>query len=99
MSEKEKKIDIIEAVFNNETLINNIFENLKKELLEFIFMEEVSTFKKAIFIQGMFSYANLILNANQTLSDEEKNNKMIELINISRMLNESRVGDLSKYIN
>lgn len=95
----EKEIDIISAVFNNKTLIENIFENLKKELLEFIFMEDISTFKKTIFIQGIFSYANLILNANQTLSDEDKNNKMKELVNISKILNENSKEDFIKYIN
>lgn len=95
----EKEIDIIAAVFNNKTLIDNIFENLKKELLEFIFMEEVSTFKKAIFIQGIFSYANLILNENKTLSEKDKNNKMMELINISKILNENSKEDFIKYIN
>ncbi len=95
----EKEIDIIAAVFNNKTLIDNIFENLKKELLEFIFMEEVSTFKKAIFIQGIFSYANLVLNENKTLSEEDKNNKMMELINISKILNENSKEDFIKYIN
>lgn len=99
MSNKEKEIDIVVAVFNNESIIEDIFENLKKELLEFIFMEDVSTFKKAIFIQGIFSYASLILGANQTLSEEAKNNKMIELINISKMLNESINEDLTKYAN
>lgn len=98
-NDNEKEIDIIAAVFNNESLIEDIFENLKKELLEFIFMEEVSTFKKAIFIQGIFSYANLILNANQTLSEEHKNSKMMELINISKILNENSKEDFIKYIN
>ncbi|MDO4690050.1 MAG: hypothetical protein Q4A58_01955 [Fusobacterium sp.] len=99
MGKNEKKVDIVVAVFNNESLINDIFENLKKELLEFIFMEDVSTFKKAIFIQGIFSYANLILSANQTLSEEDKNKKMIELINISKMLNETSNEDLTKFMS
>lgn len=99
MSEKEKGMEIVHAVFNNEKIINEVLESLKKELLEVIFMENLSTFKKALFIQGAFAYANLILNANQTLADEEKEKRMIELINISRMLGEEALGDISKYIN
>lgn len=75
MSKEEKEIDLARALFDNKTLVNDIFENLKKELLEFIFLDEINTFKKAIFIQGVFSYANLILSANQSMTEEEKNLK------------------------
>lgn len=95
----EKVLEIVHVVFNNEKIINEVLENLKKELLEIIFMENLSTFKKALFIQGAFAYANLILNTNQTLSDEEKEKKMIELINISKMLGEEALEDISKYAN
>ncbi|MCI7223402.1 MAG: hypothetical protein SOY60_05680 [Fusobacterium gastrosuis] len=95
----KEELDIVTAVFNNKKMIDNIFENLKKELMEVIFMENFSVFKKAIFIQGVFNYANLILNANQTMSEEEKTFKMTELIDISRMLNETYDESIVKYRN
>lgn len=99
MSKEEKEIDLARALFDNKTLVNDIFENLKKELLEFIFLDEINTFKKAIFIQGVFSYANLILSANQSMTEEEKNLKIIELVNISKMLNEDIAENIVKYAN
>lgn len=97
MNSKFNEIELINAAFNNEALVNDIFDNLKKELLEVIFMKSLSTFKKVLFMQGVFNYASLVLGANQTMSEEAKNNKMNELVNIGILLNED--GSLIKYIN
>ena len=58
--------------FTKENL-EKIIENLKKELMEVIFSDNLSLFKKSIFIQGVFTYANLILSNNTSMSDKEKN--------------------------
>lgn len=99
MTKKNKDFDIVSFLFNNENFINGLLENLKKELIEFIFLENISLFKKSIFIQGVFTYANLILANNTTMSDEEKNKIMKEIIEISNLLNESLVEEIGKYPN
>ena len=62
MDKENKKFDIISFLFNNESFINGLLENLKKELMEVIFSDSLSLFKKSIFIQGVFTYTNLILS-------------------------------------
>lgn len=50
MNKENKNFDIIFFLFNNESFINSLLENLKKELMEVIFLENLSLFKKFIFI-------------------------------------------------
>ncbi|EGQ80709.1 hypothetical protein HMPREF9094_0258, partial [Fusobacterium animalis ATCC 51191] len=66
------EVQIVSFLFNNESFINELLENLKKELMEVIFSDNLSLFKKSIFIQGVFTYANLILSNNTSMSDKEK---------------------------
>ena len=73
MDKENKNFDIISFLFNNESFINGLLENLKKELMEVIFSDNLSLFKKSIFIEGVFTYANLILSNNTSMSNEEKN--------------------------
>ena len=74
-------------------------ENLKKGLMEVIFSDNLSLFKKSIFIQGVFTYANLILNNNTSMLDEEKNKIMQEIVEISNLLAENSMEDMKRYIN
>ena len=55
MDKENKNFDIISFLFNNESFINGLLENLKKELMEVIFSDNLSLFKKSIFIQGVFT--------------------------------------------
>lgn len=98
MDMNEKK-DMMSMVFDNMEIINGMLENLKKEMLEVIFSNEMNLFKKAIFIQGVFSYVNSILAMTSSLNDEEKNKKISEFINISMLLNENIDEDTIKFIN
>lgn len=99
MDKENKNFDIVSFLFNNESFINGLLENLKKELMEVIFSDELSLFKKSIFIQGVFAYANLILSNNTSMSDEEKNKIMKEIAEISNLLAESTMGDFKRYTN
>lgn len=45
MNKENKNFDIISFLFNNESFINSLLENLKKELMEVIFSENLSLFK------------------------------------------------------
>lgn len=82
----DTKKDLSSFIFDNENIIDGLLEDLKKEMIDIIFSKDLSLFKKTIFIQGVFTYTNLILSSNQSLSDEEKNKKMLEMVNISQML-------------
>ena len=99
MDKENKKFDIISFLFNNESFINGLLENLKKELMEVIFSENLNIFKKSIFIQGVFTYANLILSNNESLSKEEKTKIMEEIVEISNLLAEETFEDVKKYAN
>ena len=99
MDKENKNFNIISFLFNNEGFINGLLENLKKELMEIIFSETLSLFKKSIFIQGVFTYANLILSNNTSMSDEEKNKIMQEIVEISNLLTENSMEDIKKYTN
>ena len=99
MDKENKNFNIISFLFNNEGFINGLLENLKKELMEVIFSETLSLFKKSIFIQGVFTYANLILSNNTSMSDEEKNKIMQEIIEISNLLTENSMEDIKRYTN
>lgn len=99
MNKENKNFDIISFLFNNESFINSLLENLKKELMEVIFSENLSLFKKSIFIQGVFTYANLILSNNTSMSDEEKSKIMQEIVEISNLLTENSMEDIKRYIN
>ena len=99
MDKENKNFNIISFLFNNEGFINGLLENLKKELMEVIFSETLSLFKKSIFIQGVFTYANLILNNNTSMLDEEKNKIMQEIVEISNLLAENSMEDMKRYIN
>ena len=76
-----------------------LVENLKKELMEVIFSENLNIFKKSIFIQGVFTYANLILSNNESLSKEEKTKIMEEIVEISNLLADETLEDVKKYAN
>ena len=47
MDKENKSFDIISFLFNNESFINGLLENLKKELMEVIFSDNLSLFKKS----------------------------------------------------
>ena len=99
MDKENKSFDIISFLFNNESFINGLLENLKKELMEVIFSENLNIFKKSIFIQGVFTYTNLILSNNTSMSNEEKNKIMQEIVEISNLLAENSMEDIKRYTN
>ena len=99
MDKENEGFDIISFLFNNKSFIEGLIENLKKELMEVIFSENLNIFKKSIFIQGVFTYANLILSNNESLSKEEKTRIMEEIVEISNLLAEETFEDVKKYAN
>ena len=99
MDKENEGFDIMSFVFNNKSFIEGLIENLKKELMEVIFSENLNIFKKSIFIQGVFTYANLILSNNESLSKEEKTKIMEEIVEISNLLAEETLEDVKKYAN
>ena len=99
MNNENEGFDIMSFLFNNKSFIEGLIENLKKELMEVIFSENLNTFKKSIFIQGVFTYANLILSNNESLSKEEKTKIMEEIVEISNLLADETFEDVKKYAN
>ena len=99
MDKENKNFDIISFLFNNKNFINGLLENLKKELMEVIFSDNLSLFKKSIFIQGVFTYANLILSNNTSMSNEEKSKIIQEIVEISNLLTENSMEDIKRYTN
>ncbi|ATV36911.1 MULTISPECIES: hypothetical protein [Fusobacterium] len=99
MDKENEGFDIMSFLFNNKSFIEGLIENLKKELMEVIFSENLNIFKKSIFIQGVFTYANLILSNNESLSKEEKTKIMEEIVEISNLLAEETLEDVKKYAN
>ena len=99
MDKDNESFNIMSFLFNNKSFIDGLIENLKKELMEVIFSENLNIFKKSIFIQGVFSYANLILSNNETMSKEEKTKIMEEIVEISNLLVEETLEDAKKYAN
>lgn len=99
MDKKNEGFDIMSFLFNNKSFIEGLIENLKKELMEVIFSENLNIFKKSIFIQGVFTYANLILSNNESLSKEEKTKIMEEIVEISNLLTDETLEDIKKYAN
>ena len=55
MDKENEGFDIMSFLFNNKSFIEGLIENLKKELMEVIFSENLNIFKKSIFIQGVFT--------------------------------------------
>ena len=99
MGKDNENFNIMSFLFNNKSFIDGLIENLKKELMEVIFSENLNIFKKSIFIQGVFSYANLILSNNETMTKEEKTKIMEEIVEISNLLVEENLEDVKKYAN
>jgi len=99
MDKENEGFDIMSFLFNNKSFIEGLIENLKKELMEVIFSENLNIFKKSIFIQGVFTYANLILSNNESLTKEEKTKIMEEIVEISNLLAEETLEDVKKYAN
>ena len=99
MDKDNEGFNIMSFLFNNKSFIEGLIENLKKELMEVIFSENLNIFKKSIFIQGVFTYANLILSNNESLSKEEKTKIMEEIVEISNLLAEETLEDVKKYAN
>ena len=99
MDKENEGFDIMSFLFNNKSFIEGLIENLKKELMEVIFSENLNIFKKSRFIQGVFTYANLILSNNESLSKEEKTKIMEEIVEISNLLAEETLEDVKKYAN
>lgn len=99
MNNENEGFDIMSFLFNNKSFIEGLIENLKKELMEVIFSENLNIFKKSIFIQGVFTYANLILSNNESLSKEEKTKIMEEIVEISNLLADETLEDIKKYAN
>ena len=99
MNKENEGFDIMSFLFNNKSFIEGLIENLKKELMEVIFSENLNIFKKSIFIQGVFTYANLILSNNESLTKEEKTKIMEEIVEISNLLADETFEDVKKYAN
>ena len=99
MNNENEGFDIMSFLFNNKSFVDGLIENLKKELMEVIFSENLNIFKKSIFIQGVFTYANLILSNNETMTKEEKTKIMEEIVEISNLLAEETLEDVKKYAN
>ena len=99
MNKENEGFDIMSFLFNNKSFIEGLIENLKKELMEVIFSENLNIFKKSIFIQGVFTYANLILSNNETMTKEEKTKIMEEIVEISNLLADETLEDVKKYAN
>ena len=99
MDKDNERFNIMSFLFNNKSFIEGLIENLKKELMEVIFSENLNIFKKSIFIQGVFTYANLILSNNETMTEEEKTKIMEEIVEISNLLVEENLEDVKKYAN
>ena len=99
MDKENEGFDIMSFLFNNKSFIEGLIENLKKELMEVIFSENLNIFKKSIFIQGVFTYANLILSNNESLSKEEKTKIMEEIVEISNLLADETLEDVKNYAN
>ena len=99
MDKENEGFDIMSFLFNNKSFIEGLIENLKKELMEVIFSENLNIFKKSIFIQGVFTYANLILSNNETMTKEEKTKIMEEIVEISNLLADETLEDVKKYAN
>ena len=99
MNNENEGFDIMSFLFNNKSFIEGLIENLKKELMEVIFSENLNIFKKSIFIQGVFTYANLILSNNESLSKVEKTKIMEEIVEISNLLADETLEDIKKYAN
>ena len=99
MDKDNESFNIMSFLFNNKSFVDGLIENLKKELMEVIFSENLNIFKKSIFIQGVFTYANLILSNNETMTKEEKTKIMEEIVEISNLLTEETFEDIKKYAN
>ena len=99
MEKDNEGFNIMSFLFNNKSFVDGLIENLKKELMEVIFSENLNIFKKSIFIQGVFTYANLILSNNESLSKEEKTKIMEEIVEISNLLADETLEDVKKYAN
>ena len=99
MDKDNESFNIMSFLFNNKSFIDGLIENLKKELMEVIFSENLNIFKKSIFIQEVFTYANLILSNNETMTEEEKTKIMEEIVEISNLLVEENLEDVKKYAN
>ena len=99
MDKDNESFNIMSFLFNNKSFVDGLIENLKKELMEVIFSENLNIFKKSIFIQGVFTYANLILSNNETMTKEEKTKIMEEIVEISNLLAEETFEDIKKYAN
>ena len=99
MDKENEGFDIMSFLFNNKSFVDGLIENLKKELMEVIFSENLNIFKKSIFIQGVFTYANLILSNNETMTKEEKTKIMEEIVEISNLLADETLEDVKKYAN
>ena len=99
MTKKNEGFNIMSFLFNNKSFIEGLIENLKKELMEVIFSENLNVFKKSIFIQGVFTYTSLILSNNETMSREEKTKIMEEIVEISNLLADETFEDTKKYVN
>ena len=99
MDKDNEDFNIMSFLFNNKSFIDGLVENLKKELMEVIFSENLNIFKKSIFIQGVFTYANLILSNNETMTKEEKTKIMEEILEISNLLADETLQAEKKYAN
>ena len=99
MEKDNEGFNIMSFLFNNKSFVDGLIENLKKELMEIIFSENLNIFKKSIFIQGVFTYANLILSNNETMTKEEKTKIMEEIVEISNLLADETLEDVKKYAN
>ena len=99
MTKENEGFNIMSFLFNNKSFIEGLIENLKKELMEVIFSENLNVFKKSIFIQGVFTYTSLILSNNETMSREEKTKIMEEIVEISNLLADEILEDTKKYVN
>jgi len=60
MDKENEGFDIMSFLFNNKSFIEGLIENLKKELMEVIFSENLNIFKKSTdeTLEDIKKYAN-----------------------------------------
>ena len=58
MDKDNESFNIMSFLFNNKSFIDGLIENLKKELMEVIFSENLNIFKKSLLDKNLFFLYN-----------------------------------------